>query len=60
MSPGMVISSEMIKAYDGDQPGPFSTIQYSIVNGTHAVRFAVTNSVNIYIFVVTLSLSLSF
>lgn len=33
MSPGMVISSDMIRAYDGDQPGPFSTIQYSVEPG---------------------------
>ena len=26
-----------IQALDGDQPGPFSTVQYSILPGPHSV-----------------------
>ena len=29
-----------IQALDADQPGPYSTVQYSILPGPYSVRFA--------------------
>ncbi|GAB6021518.1 hypothetical protein CHUAL_004123 [Chamberlinius hualienensis] len=40
MTPGMVISSDIIRAIDRDQPGPFNTIHYSVEDGRYSDHLA--------------------